>query len=120
MPWRPGDFRCGYHHFLNNGIAELRLAGPSLDLQWYIANNATVGADLTARRARDAFTHYLCIGLSAGLVGAPPPPPPAAGPDLAAILYRARAGAAAAGGRAARPGLHLRQIADSVGHHVAA
>ena len=97
-----GNFRCGYRHFLKNGVNELRAAGPGLNLQWYVSNNATVGTDLATGRAPDAFTHYLSIGLPAGLSGAPPPPTPtpAAQPDTAeqqdpaAMLYRARGSAA--------------------------
>jgi GT2 family glycosyltransferase len=93
-----GNFRCGYQHFLKNGVNELRAAGPQLDLQWYVTNNATVGADLEAGRAGDAFTHYLSIGLPAGLSGAAPAEPDAQQDrtevhDPAEVLYRARGSA---------------------------
>ncbi len=85
-----GHLRCGYQHFLANGAAELRAASPRLDLKWYVANNAEVHADLAARRARDAFTHDLAIGLAAGLAGAPASNR-ATQEDTSVTLCRARA-----------------------------
>lgn len=68
--------RNGYTHFLNDGRTELRSPAPTIDLHWYSCQE-TVAADLGARKASDAFTHLLALGLSAGLPTAPPLSPPA-------------------------------------------
>ncbi len=65
--------RNGYAHFLDSGLAELRSPAPDIDLRWY-SGQETVAADLAARRAPDAFSHLLAIGLSTGLPTAPPLP----------------------------------------------
>jgi glycosyltransferase involved in cell wall biosynthesis/GT2 family glycosyltransferase len=63
-------FRNGFVHFLEHGSREGRSPHPDLDLAWYAARDE-VRADLAAKRAPDAFTHWITVGYSGGLSGRP-------------------------------------------------
>jgi GT2 family glycosyltransferase len=64
-----GSVRNGYQHFLSNGVFELRSPSEAIDLRFYVHEHDSVGADLAAGRARDAFAHLLLIGRAQGLAG---------------------------------------------------
>ncbi len=85
-----GIHRSGYLHFLKHGVFELRAPHRDIDLAWYARNHPQVEEDLKAKKARDAFAHFLTIGRKLGLPAGPSlaPLPSAA---QAAALFRVRA-----------------------------
>ena len=69
-----GQFRNGYHHFLQLGAFELRSPSPDIDLAYYRDANDRVATDLNAGEVRDAFAHLRGIGLRIGLSATPSDP----------------------------------------------
>jgi GT2 family glycosyltransferase/glycosyltransferase involved in cell wall biosynthesis len=82
-----GQFRNGYHHFLQLGAFELRSPSPDIDLAYYRDANSRVADALNSGQVRDAFAHLRGTGLRIGLSASPSGPRSALSEPAAKQLF---------------------------------